>query len=71
MRILFVASRFPYPPIQGDRVRSYYLLPHLRARHEITLVTPVSGPPTREQEAVARELSHHWYPVVVSRWHRG
>ncbi|NPA26081.1 MAG: sugar transferase, partial [Chloroflexi bacterium] len=46
MRILFVASRFPYPPIQGDRVRSYYLLPHLRARHEITLVTPVPGPPT-------------------------
>ena len=42
MRILFVASRFPYPPIRGDEVRSYHFLRLLSVRHHITLVTPVA-----------------------------
>lgn len=41
MKILFVASRFPYPLIQGDRVRAYYQLRLLSQRHQITLLTPI------------------------------
>ena len=40
MRILVVASRFPYPPIQGDRVRGYHHLRLLSRQHRIVLVTP-------------------------------
>ncbi len=40
MRLLFVTSRFPYPPIYGDQVRSFHLLRHLSKRHDITLISP-------------------------------
>ena len=40
MRVLFVASRFPYPPIQGDRVRAYHHLRLLSRRHQVVLLTP-------------------------------
>ena len=38
MRILFVAPRFPYPTITGDRLRSYVLLKNAAEEHEVTLV---------------------------------
>jgi len=41
MRILFVASRFPYPPIQGDRLRAYQHLRYLSRHHSITLLAPI------------------------------
>jgi sugar transferase (PEP-CTERM/EpsH1 system associated) len=41
MRILFVASRFPYPPIQGDRLRAYQHLRYLARQHPITLLAPI------------------------------
>lgn len=40
MKILFVSSRFPYPPIRGDQVRAYHFLRLLGPRYEITLVAP-------------------------------
>ena len=42
MNLLFVASRFPYPPSQGDRVRAYHQLKLLSKYHSITLITPVT-----------------------------
>ncbi|WP_088889146.1 glycosyltransferase [Leptolyngbya ohadii] len=41
MKILFLSSRFPYPPIQGDRLRAYHFLRLLAAHHQITLVSPI------------------------------
>lgn len=41
MKILFLASRFPYPLTQGDRLRAYHFLRLLSKRHEITLVVPI------------------------------
>jgi sugar transferase (PEP-CTERM/EpsH1 system associated) len=38
-RILFLPHRMPYPPDKGDKIRSYHLLRHLAARHEVTLAT--------------------------------
>lgn len=48
MKILFVASRFPYPLLQGDRVRAYHQLRLLSQRHSITLVAPIQ---TQEEYA--------------------
>jgi len=39
IRILFVTSRFPYPPLKGDQVRSYHQLVELGKRHDVTLIS--------------------------------
>jgi len=46
MRILFLASRFPYPLTQGDRLRAYHFVRLLSKHHHVTLVTPIQ---TREE----------------------
>jgi sugar transferase (PEP-CTERM/EpsH1 system associated) len=43
-RILYLVHRLPYPPNKGDKVRSYHLLRHLAARHEVLLGTFVDDP---------------------------
>lgn len=40
MRLLFVASRFPYPPRYGDQVRGFHQLQVLSRHHRIVLVSP-------------------------------
>jgi sugar transferase (PEP-CTERM/EpsH1 system associated) len=37
-RLLFVAARFPCPPLKGDQVRAYHQLRLLGKRHRITLL---------------------------------
>ena len=39
MRILFVTSRFPYPPLRGDQAIPYHRLRILSRTHEITLLS--------------------------------
>jgi polysaccharide biosynthesis protein PslH len=39
MKLLFVTSRFPYPPLKGDQVVAYHRLRTLSKHHEITLLT--------------------------------
>ncbi|MBV8636381.1 MAG: TIGR03087 family PEP-CTERM/XrtA system glycosyltransferase [Burkholderiaceae bacterium] len=43
-KILYLAHRLPYPPNKGDKVRSFHLLKHLAARHEVYLGTFVDDP---------------------------
>ena len=38
-RILFLTQVLPYPLDAGPKVRAYYMLRHLAATHEVTLVT--------------------------------
>ncbi len=45
-RLLFVASRFPYPPIGGDRARVFNLLQQLARFYEVTLL--VLGDPVKD-----------------------
>ena len=42
--VLFLVHRLPYPPNKGDKVRSYHLLKHLVARHQVFLGTFVDDP---------------------------
>lgn len=41
MKILFLSSRFPYPLIQGDRLRTYNFIRLLSKDHHITLISPI------------------------------
>jgi polysaccharide biosynthesis protein PslH len=44
LRILFVTSRFPYPPLKGDQLRAWHQIRRLGERHRITLVYLARGP---------------------------
>lgn len=43
-KILYLVHRMPYPPNKGDKVRSYHLLRHLAAQHQLFLGTFVDDP---------------------------
>lgn len=43
-RILFLAHRIPYPPVKGDKIRSWHFLRHLAAAHEVSLACFVDDP---------------------------
>ncbi len=42
--LLYLVHRLPYPPNKGDKVRSYHLLKHLAAQHQVFLGTFVDDP---------------------------
>jgi polysaccharide biosynthesis protein PslH len=42
--LLYLVHRLPYPPNKGDKVRSYHLLKHLTAHHNVYLGTFVDDP---------------------------
>jgi polysaccharide biosynthesis protein PslH len=56
VNILFVASRFPYPPDRGDRLTVLNLLRAMSARHRVTLLSFVDG--REPAEARARVAEH-------------
>jgi len=70
MRILFVASRFPYPPIQGDRVRAYHHLRVLSQQHRITLIAPApEGDQARGLTAI-EPFCEQIHVIVTPVWRR-
>jgi glycosyltransferase involved in cell wall biosynthesis len=44
MKILYVTSRYPWPPRRGDQMRALQMLDFLSGEHEVTLLTPSLGP---------------------------
>lgn len=49
MRILFLSALVPFPPVDGDRQRSFHLLKALAAQHEVHLCCFYRTPAEREQ----------------------
>jgi glycosyltransferase involved in cell wall biosynthesis len=69
MRILWVATKAPWPLVDGGRVVLYYALKALAARGvEVTLVAPCDREFNRER--VALELDKICHPILVSRQRR-
>ena len=56
MKLLYLVHRLPYPPNKGDKVRSYHLLKHLAARHEVHLGTFIDDPDDEQHLPRVREL---------------
>ena len=44
MRILYIAHRIPYPPNKGDKIRSFNMVKHLSARHDVHCACFVDEP---------------------------
>jgi len=38
-RILFLTSRFPFPPIGGDKLRTYNFIKYLKKKHQLTIIS--------------------------------
>ena len=55
-KLLYLVHRMPYPPNKGDKVRSYHLLKHLAARHQVFLGTFVDDPDDLQHLPVLRGL---------------
>ena len=55
-KLLYLVHRIPYPPDKGDKVRSYHLLKHLVARHEVHVGTFVDDPADRVHVDALRAL---------------
>lgn len=55
-KLLYLVHRMPYPPNKGDKVRSYHLLRHLAARHQVFLGTFVDDPDDLQHLPVLRGL---------------
>lgn len=39
MKILFLTSRLPFPPVGGDKLRTFNFIKHLSRKHEVTLLS--------------------------------
>jgi glycosyltransferase involved in cell wall biosynthesis len=48
MHILFISRWFPYPPDNGSKIRIFNLLKQLSGHHEITLLSFVQAPVSKE-----------------------
>src|SRR5438093_2143943 len=56
MRILFLTFQFPYPPISGAAIKTLSLIDHLRASHEVHLLSLRRGELTQAQQEWAAHL---------------
>jgi sugar transferase (PEP-CTERM/EpsH1 system associated) len=56
MKVLYLVHRLPYPPNKGDKVRSYHVLKHLAARHEVHLGTFIDDPDDEQHLPRVREM---------------
>lgn len=69
MKILLLASRFPWPLEKGDKLRVFHMMKALAETHEVVLVALSDGPVTVDDLDQIRSL--HITPHVIQlRWWR-
>lgn len=67
MKIVFLASRFPYPPLQGDRARAYHQLKQLSRNHAVTLIAPYDRTADQQHLVEVERLCQRLELVPFSR----
>ena len=65
-KLLYLVHRMPYPPNKGDKVRSYHLLKHLAAKHQVFLGTFIDDP---DDEAHVNTLRQWCSDIHIERLH--
>jgi|CXWL01.1.fsa_nt_gi sugar transferase (PEP-CTERM/EpsH1 system associated) len=65
-KLLYLVHRLPYPPNKGDKVRSYHLLKHLAARHQVFLGTFVDDPEDELHVPTVRALCAELHAVTLN-----
>lgn len=70
-RILVLTELLPYPLVSGAKIRGYYVLRHLSARHEVTLVSFVRADDRPEDVAHLETFVDEVHTVPMRRsWPR-
>ena len=65
MRVLFVCHRFPFPPNDGARIRSYHTIKHLHdAGHEVVVASLVRS---REEAKAGEGMAAHCARYLMER----
>ncbi len=64
MKILLVASYFPFPLYSGGQVRLFNLLKNLGKKHQITLVCEVRQTPQEEDYSLFKKYCENIYIVI-------
>lgn len=62
MKILVLTSRFPYPPIKGDKLKVYQLIKHFSQRHTIYLYSFIE---TEKELDFIPHLKKYCYKIEV------
>jgi sugar transferase (PEP-CTERM/EpsH1 system associated) len=70
MRLLFVASRFPWPLTHGDSLRAYHQLRLLSQRHRIVLLAPQPAADVEENLSAIRPFCAKVETVATPLWRR-
>ncbi len=70
-RILFLTELLPYPLVAGPKIRAYYVLRHLAAHHQVTLLSFVRADDQPEDVAHLESFLDEVYTVPMQRsWAR-
>lgn len=67
MRVLLLTQVLPYPPDSGPKVKTYYVLKYLAARHQVTLVSFVRESDKPEYIQHLESLCERVITVPISR----
>ncbi|MGE4043754.1 MAG: TIGR03087 family PEP-CTERM/XrtA system glycosyltransferase [Acetobacteraceae bacterium] len=65
--LLFLTQRLPYPPIRGEKIRSYKVLAHLAARYRIFLGCLADEPVAEADIAAMRALCDDVHIAPIDR----
>ncbi|MEZ4671838.1 MAG: glycosyltransferase family 4 protein [Anaerolineae bacterium] len=67
MRVLLLTQVLPYPPDSGPKVKTYYVLKYLAARHQVTLVSFVRDSDKPEYIQHLESMCERVITVPISR----
>lgn len=68
MKVLFIASRLPCPPIGGDRLKNYNLIKILSKHYDVYLVVISEEKPTKETEEFISKYCKEYKIFVKPRY---
>lgn len=69
MRILCLASRLPYPPNRGDRLRAFNYIKHLSHEHELSLVSFIANESEWEHVAALEAYCQDVQVLLMDKRH--
>ncbi len=62
MKVLFLTSRFPFPPIGGDKLRTFNFIKSLNERHDLTILSFIEN----EDELKSISEYGHYYKKLIT-----
>lgn len=68
-KILLITSRFPFPPLGGDKLKTYFLIQLLSSRYDVHLVSLIDRPITSEDRLFCKQYCYMYTLFYKSKYH--